>query len=417
MNRIGRIPLEIGLLGLTPALIILLPWDFGPDSTDYRAFMRGNMLSTTVVQLAYVLFAMSRGFSPVAMLTSLPHLALIGLGMLSFSAAWTTLLVAVIPIAAILGAIKFIGHVFFGLALAHQIAGWTPRQRSMIWPVIGFGVATFCMLWLLNIIIYHPTGNDWIRLVPSLTTMRSAGPYALTSFCAGIGLLHFDANRQSRVKLLIAVMLGSLGVALAFWTGTRAAVFAIYMAAATSLVLLPIRRQLVVLSLASTIGGLAVAMVLPSVHPDYGIASIISASMGTGDADISSGRIEIWMNMINKIENRPVLGWGIDQFRFSFPAGEPNIRHPHNGIMQLLFSTGLWGLFAYALLAISFIRHLPRKFMQPHEFASVAFLTGALFYGACDGFFYFTYPIMTFAVAIVCALSEITPPVASDRSD
>lgn len=416
-RRSESIPLGIILIGLTPAIIILLPWDFGPDSTDFRAFMRGNMLSTTVVQFAYVLFAMSRGFSPVAMLTSLPRLALVGFGMLAFSAAWTTVFVAVIPIAAILGVAKFLGHFMFGLALAHQMTGWTQRQRNMIWPAIGIGVATFCLLWLLNIIIYHPKGNDWIRLVPSLTTMRSAGPYALASFCAGIGLLNSSVNRHDRAKLLIAVLLGSLGLALAFWTGTRAAVVAIYLATASSLVLLPIRRHLVVLTLMSTFIGLAVVLALPSVHPAYGITRILTDSARAGADSMSSGRVEIWLNMVDELKHRPILGWGIDQFRFSFPAGEPSIRHPHNGIMQLLFSIGLWGLLAYALLAISFIRNLPKIFTQPYQFASITFIIGALSYGAYDGFFYFTYPIMIFAVAIVCVLSEIRLPAAFDKSD
>lgn len=417
IKRNGPIPLGIVLIALTPAFIILLPWDFGPDSTDFRAFMRVSKLPATIVEFAFVLLAMLRGFSPTAALISLPRLVKVGLGMLTISIVWTTMFVAEMPIAAILGATKFFGHLMFGLALTHQWERWSPHQRDMIWPAIGFGVATFCLLWLVNIILYRPTGNDWVRLVPGLTTMRSAGPYALASFCAGIGFLHLDMDSRIRPNIAIAVLFGSLGLTLAFWTGTRASVVAIYIAVTFSSLWLPVRKQLAVLAVVSTIIGLAIALTLPSVHRAYGVIRLISDSIPAGDVSISSGRVNIWINMIDKLEYRPIMGWGIDQFRYSFPEGTHISRHPHNGMMQLLFSTGLWGLVAHVFLAISFIRHVPRKFSQPYEFASIAFIIGALFYGAYDGFFYFTYPIMIFVVAVVCVLSQIKAPPASDRSD
>lgn len=405
------------MIGLTPAIIILLPWDFGPDSGNFRAFMRVTKLPTTIVEFAFVLFAMSRGFSPAAMLMSLPKLAQVGLGMLAASTVWTTIFVAVMPIAAILGVAKFLGHFMFGLALAHQMTGWTQRQRNMMWPAIGIGVATFCLLWFLNIILYQPSGDDWVRLVPGLTTMRSAGPYALASFCAGIGLLHLKSEGDIRPNMAFAIVFGALGIAIALWTGTRASVVSIFVASVAGCALLPVRRQLAAFALASTAIGLAIALTLPSVHPGYGVARMVNDSTPTNEQSISSGRVEIWVEMIDKIEYRPIMGWGIDQFRYSFAKDETISRHPHNGIMQLLFSMGLWGTFAYVCLALSFVRNLSRRFSQSYQFASIAFIVGALFYGAYDSFFYFTYPIMIFAVAVVCVLSKITPPTASDRSD
>jgi O-antigen ligase len=413
-----RVPLSIALLALTPVIMVLLPWDFGPDSSDYRAFMRMTKLPTTVAELMFVWLAMSRGFAPTSALLALPRLAKLGLAMLAVSVLWTTVFVAAVPTAAFLGSIKFVVHVMFGLAMAHQLTVWTGEQRDLIWPAIGIGVVSFCLLWGVNIVFYHPVGDEWFRLVPTLNTMRSAGHYALAAFCAGIGMLHLKSDgRPDRGHLAGGVFFGSLGLALTFWTGTRAGAIAIFLAAILGSFILPVRRQLLILTLASTVIGLTVAAMLPLVHPFYGIWRMVGASISpVQEYGISSGRVEIWIEMLGKLADRPIMGWGVDQFRFSFAEGEVSIRHPHNGIMQLLFSTGLWGLSAAALIVIAFAKKIPRNINRPDQCASVAYAIGLCAYGGYDGPFYFTYPVMILMIAGACIIAP-PPQSASDRSD
>jgi O-antigen ligase len=267
-------------------------------------------------------------------------------------------------------------------------------------------------------VFYHPVGDDWIRLVPTLNTMRSAGHYALAAFCAGIGMLHVNSdNRPDRLNLAAAIFFGSLGLALAFWTGTRAGAIAVFIAVVLTSAVLPIRRQLLILTLASIVIGLAIAAILPLVHPAYGIWRMVGASISpVGEYGVSSGRVDIWTNMLGKLADRPIMGWGVDQFRFSFAEGEIAIRHPHNGIMQLLFSTGLWGLSASALIAIPYAKKIPRNISQSYQCASLAYAIGICAYGAFDGPFYFTYPVMILMIAGACIIAP-PPQSASDRSD
>lgn len=425
MSAIGRhifvsnkVPLGIVLLGLTPAILILLPWDFGPDSTDFRAFMRVSKLPVAAVEFLFVLLAMSRGFAPIAALSALPQLAKLGLALLSFSALWTTIFVAAVPTAAVLGLVKFFAHLMFGLAMVHEVRRWTVAQRQMIWPAIGLGVISFCLLWGINVLVYHPVGNDWVRLVPSLTTMRSAGPYALASFCAGFAMLHASPDGQvSRFRLAAGVLFGSLGVALACWTGTRAAVVAIFVAAVLTMVIAPIKRSFLVMVFASGLIGATVAVSLPVVHPLYGVERMfVDSTDPRHEMGASSGRVDIWIGMIDKIAYRPVMGWGIDQFQFSFSHTEDSIRHPHNGVMQLVFSTGLWGVFATIMLALSFGSNITRKFTRSYQLSSAAFMIGAISYGMYDGIFYFSYPIMLFMVAGSCLIAAKPHLVANDKS-
>lgn len=418
-ETIKSVPLAVILLGMAPVVMVLLPWDFGSGVTGYRALMRVNSLPVTVLEFMFVLLAITRGFAPVPAILSLPPLAKVGLSMLAIGAVWTTAFVAVLPNMAVIGIIKFFAHVMFSLAFAHQLAAWTTEQRGHIWRAIGMGVVGYCLLWGVNIAFYDPVGNDWISLVPALTNIRWAGFFALASFCAGIGLLKANPDdRTNRPRLTVGIFFCTIGLVLALWTGTRAAVVSIFaVVLLSSLVLAVLRRQLFMLTLISTVIALPIAAALPVVHPAYGIERMIGASLPTTvGADISSGRLEIWGDILDKVMRRPIMGWGIDQLRHSFPEGTPTVRNAHHGILQLLFSAGLWGMLATLLIAIPFVRKTPRTFTHPYQFASVAYLLGALTYGLYDGFFYFTYPVMILLVAAACVIAPKALPPATDTS-
>ena len=412
-----RPPWGIILLAVTPALTILLPWDFGPDSTTFRAFIRTNMLGITIVEFIFVIFAMANGFSPFAALRGLPRLALAGLAMVSVGTLWTTIFVAEFPIMAAIGISKFFAHGLFGLAVAQQISTWTISQRMQIWPAIGLGVVGFCLLWTVNIVFYNPIDNDWLRLVPSLPHVRWAGLYAFSCFCAGIAFIKVNSdNKYNWPILAIGIFFGSLGLAIAFWTGTRAAVLAVFIAVSITVIVVAARRQVLLLTVASIVIGLTVATTLLIVNPVYGIGRIIGAVLPVIDgADVSSGRIQIWTEMLEKISRRPIMGWGIDQFRYSFSEGDFFARHPHNGVMQLIYSSGMWGVCAAVLMLIAFIRAIGSKIDQPYQFAAIAYLVGMTTYGLYDGPFYFTYPIMIWLVAAACLTVPVPPRCASDK--
>jgi O-antigen ligase len=411
------VPLPILLLGLTPIIMVLLPWDFGRDMTPYRGFMRGNSLPVTIIEFIVVLLAMARGFSPVAAIAALPGLTKAGLLLFSIASAWTTIFVAEHPIVAALGGAKLFAHLMFALAIAHQLAGWTDRQRAYIWPAIGLGVLGFCLLWAVNIAFYNPVGDDWIWLVPTLTNIRWVGFFALASFCAGIGFLGAGAgSKLTSYAHLAAIFFGTVGLMIALWTGSRGPLIAIAITVILSSLILGSWRKLAVFVLISSAVATAVAVNLPVVHPNYGVERIIMASQPTeGVAGMSSGRLQIWADTIDKINHRPVEGWGIDQFRYSFEAGSEGYRHPHQGILQLLFSNGLLGAAALMIAVIPLVNHIPRKFGLPYQQAGLAYLLGAAAYGLYDGFFYYTYPVMTMLVALACVLVP-TRTNASDRS-
>jgi hypothetical protein len=180
---------DLALIGLTPAIMVLLAWDFGDDMSSYRGFMRGNSFPVTIVQLIYAIVATRRGFSPVASLFQLPAIAQFGLLLMHVIMLWTALAVAPSSLVALFGIFVIYVHILFWLACNHEAKRWTVDDRRKIWLAIGLGIVAYALLWLINIIAYSPQGEDWMWLVPAVTNIRWIGFFALAGFCGGVGAL------------------------------------------------------------------------------------------------------------------------------------------------------------------------------------------------------------------------------------
>lgn len=407
------------LVGLTPVFMVVLPWDFGNEMTPYRGFMRGNSLSATIIEMLFLLIVMRRGFSPTAAVAALPSMTKAGLLMLLTVILWTTSTVAKEPIAAIFGLVKMFMHLMFCMAFYHQFERLTIFDRNKIWLAIGCGVLAYCVLWLSNILIYHPTGDDWLWFVPALTNVRWAGFFALAGFCAGIGSLSSRADGSHSVhRFLIALSFSTVGLSIAFWTGSRGAVLASLAAAIGPSVFVTARRQIILLSLSAAFLGLIIGWALPIVHQVYGIERIIGTlTPANGLAGLSSGRTEVWAETAQQIWQRPITGWGVDQFTYVGPKTALGLKHPHQAFLQLLFSVGTLGALAMLFIIYPFASAVSIAPKQPYQWAGLAYLSGAIAYGLYDGFFYYTFPVMIFLVSIVCIGRTTSPQSVTDRSN
>jgi O-Antigen ligase len=414
----GRsVPDEVVLLCLTPLLIVLIPWDFGNDLTPWREILRYNSLAVPLIEFFFVGLAITQGFRPARALRLLLPVTKAGLIILMACALWTTLFVAVVPLNAVMGIMKFVAHCLFALAISHMLNLWCEAERNLVWPAIGWGLLGYCFIWWINTAVYRPVGDDWIRLVPGATNVRWVGFFAFTCFCAAIGTLRVQPQQsRNHWRLPLALVFATVAFAVAFWSGTRAAIVANTVAAAVCVVVLPIRRQIFFTTSISLLCGVGIAFALPTVHPAYGFHRIVVASNPVAGLDaISSDRIKIWIEIFGKFIQRPLLGWGIDQLRFTYADQANLVRNPHQAILQVLVSTGLCGLVGYLCLAARFLQSIPRKFTESYQIGGMAYLTGAIAYGLYDGFFYFTYPVMMFIVAAAC-LATPPPSPAVGRS-
>lgn len=71
--------------------------------------------------------------------------------------------------------------------------------------------------------------------------------------------------------------------------------------------------------------------------------------------ETGSGRFELWNATIEKIGERPLLGYGLNQFRMILPStGKASA---HNNILETLISTGVFGLIIYVVFLFSFVKY------------------------------------------------------------
>lgn len=92
--------------------------------------------------------------------------------------------------------------------------------------------------------------------------------------------------------------------------------------------------------------------------------------------ETGSGRFELWDATMNKIEDHPLLGYGLNQFRAVLPSSGK--ASAHNNILETLLSTGLIGLIIYIAFLFSFVVYSikqSRYYKDPFFFLmSIAFI-------------------------------------------
>lgn len=424
-TTVSRTPLSgsslqlLVVVGLTPVLMVLVPWDFGPDMNHYRGFMRGSSLTVTFVEMLFLLIALTRGFSLFAAIRNLPELSKLGAASFLVVAAAGAVLSAKVPVYALIGIAKIVVHALFFLAISREAALGDSRFRRGLWLAAGCGVLGYCLLWLIDIAVYNPKADDWIWLVPALTHVRWVGFFALASFCSGVGTLTLNSAGQIKVtKMMLPLLFMAVGFFLAFWTATRGAMLAILITTIFASYFSRDWKAIAGLTLGAAIIAISIAIALPNVHTAYGLERLLSsAAQGQDVNGLSSNRLQLWIETLQKIGLHPWIGSGIDQFRFLGPEATLGFRHPHQSILQLLFSAGILGMVALTFVVAPLMRLLPTALPSPTEWAAASFLIAGTIYGLHDGFFYYAYPVMLYVMAIAILIKFPAPLSASDRSD
>ncbi len=407
------------LIGCAPVWMVLLVWDFTDQRSAWQIFVRSNSFAIPLIELAFLLIVMARGFSPVQAISDLPKLTKIA------ALAWLTIAATISfrtgsdHLAALIGLMKLFIASLFLLALVALRRNGNGRLFSNIWFGVGCGTVIYAALWLVHIAITTPTGEEWVILVPGVNNVRHIGHFAFSGFFAAIAcLILLRDNNNLLVRWGPPVLLAALSMGLALWPGSRGPTLAI--AAGMAVIWLlgsGFRRQLGLFFGASLILSLGVVALLPVPHPIYGIfgATGVADVEAPAGHDASSGRNELWRQTFEKIEERPWLGWGVEQFSAFGPKDSLGTRHPHNFLLQISFSGGL----VSALLALLIMCSALRYWRWPHGYGiglvGIGGFVGIIVYSMYDGALFFSYPIMIFLLAIASAVKPLEKQPGRDR--
>lgn len=407
------------LVGLAPVFMVLIPWDFGSDMNPYRGFTRGLSLTVPLLEMMFVLFATVQGFSLFAAIRAVPELSKIGFAMLVAVIVAGIASSSKVPIFSLIGLGKITMHALFFLAVRDQINRFDANLRNRYWAAIGVGLLAYWAVWGISILVYEPAGKDWVVLVPGVPHVRSLGFFVLSGFFAGIVTAITGLARESGKQFVLGLVVCTVAMTMGIWTGSRGSLLAIACSFAVILMLDPTNRaRLVYIAAVAAIFGIGASLALPKVHPNYGVERLVSSSTSPNrGTDVSSGRGEMWASTIEKIQERPITGWGVEQFAVSGPEKTLGYKQPHNMILQLLFSTGILGVIAALLIILPFLPRLNWDMTTPDRLAAWGLIIGILTFGLYDAAFYYTYPVMIFLLAVAMVLKPDVQTTATDRSN
>lgn len=408
------------LIGFMPVWMVLLPLDITSDPKNWQIFVRSNHLAVPLVELLFVLIAMLGVFSPFDAIKQLPTLSKIAL--LFWIAV--TCVVSFQPgkddLATFIGILRlFIAALFF-FALISLKDSFGPRFMFSFWQAIGLGFLLYVGLWSLHIYINAPQGDDWVTRIPGVNNVRHTGHFAFAGVIAGLFILIFEGGRGRWSKWALALLFGSIGLGLALWTGSRgpflASLIAIFV---TFCLAVEHRKKIAGFFVLSALAATAVVSLLPIPHPIYGISGATGAAdiAAIDEADASSGRTELWSGTMEKIRERPIFGWGLNQFDTLGPSKPGHFFHPHNFPLQIMFSGGVVSVALVLLMFFPALRRWNWPYTSGSSAAGVGAVVGILVYSLYDGALYFGYPIMIFLIAVASSIAPIATQPDPNKSD
>jgi len=177
--------------------------------------------------------------------------------------------------------------------------------------------------------------------------------FAASILPVGVVLLVLYSNRWARASIAASIVVLMLDVLLAGSEGALLGAVAALAFVAGMSVPWSSRRPLVVLAPATALLVLVVPLLL--------------AFDAWGSASVSSGgttewRAAVWQTSLEMAADRPLLGFGLDQFSVSFPEYRPadfverfgtmGVDAPHNVFLNYLTGLGVIGLLLFAALLV-----------------------------------------------------------------
>jgi O-antigen ligase len=181
--------------------------------------------------------------------------------------------------------------------------------------------------------------------------VRLVGHYAAPAAGLAAGMM---AVSRTPARWGIAFTVATLALALALWTGSRAALIGVGAGLVAGLLFAPSMRR------PRAWGGLAAGLVvawlavssLPAPAPNMGAVRIVASTVQSTDR--TTGRTQLWAHVAKAVAKRPVFGHGEGQMYYV--ARFSNSFHPHNVILQVLLAWGIVGLACVLTLTLYFAR-------------------------------------------------------------
>lgn len=303
-------------------------------------------------------------------------------------------------------------HALFSLALADRLNSSWSEFGSRFLIAAGFGAAAFCvltygMMWTVR----KSDTFDWLTVGIGVSNVRQLAFYGLTSAAVGAGLIASEEPNGTQERPLLSFLLVSIGSGMCFWSGGRAGVGGLGVAIVVAVALAPteLRFRAVLRLLAASGTGLLISNVwIPDAR--YGVSRIFEATFANSDGlnGFTSNRLLMWQQSLELISARPLLGYGLGQFKFLVPSAMNTFTHPHNSLIQFLFQWGIIGTAAVVFMILPAFRKIGSIFKGEgivSEQIALSLLAGHFSMSLIEGNLFHVYPMSIVALALATLAS------------
>lgn len=219
-----------------------------------------------------------------------------------------------------------------------------------IFIIVGL-VGFFHTCVLLNIWFSqdNPKLFNWVNGIPYFSNIRHLADFLSISFiCSFLLFLSAISKRAKFLWFIISISILSC----VFWTGSRAA----YISLIFSVVFLIFFSKNKLINIFFTVFLIVVSVIISLLfqtnNNNLGLFRSANRSIGSDLNDISSGRVELYKNILEWFIYHPVWGNGGEAVKSIGIYQGPNnlIAQAHNSILQILVEFGLMGFFCFLFI-------------------------------------------------------------------
>jgi O-antigen ligase len=308
-------------------------------------------------------------------------------------------------------------HGMFALAVWHLATSdrnfeYTFDRFARVLPgITGLaGLVSMGVIYSIGLSSDYPFGND----IPGFSNIRHSGYIFAPSIALCLGRLA-TMTHQLRTTVLLLV----LNIALCLWFGSRGPFLGLIVGLVVAWILFHEFRHWVfwMRSLFAAITGAILSVIVPS--PDDPTFNALRRFFFGGSADLegfTSGRTEVWKDAIRLIADRPLFGYGGEQFQYVSPAAINIFRHPHDFLLQAIFDWGAIGGGAFLMLLAFGVGSAVKSHQNMTAAGRIALFGAAcmLGYATVDGILFYSFTIAITSVFLLTALVLSRTAAASE---
>lgn len=397
-------------LASLPVLTALLSMPNDGTFARWQMVTRQFWLLAQIFEIATILFALSRGCSITAQITSLskPVKALALLWVINIALATTF---ADEPTAALLSGVKWMLHCLFAISFWYLSKRWSADWATTFANLFSAGTAAFAVLVTSFVVIVGVgTYYDWVLSLPGFPHIRHPGYILMPAIALSTWMIF---RTSGTLRNLHAVFL-AINFGFAIWIGSRGPlmVYALLLLPALLILMRVFTKNRIASGVSGGVAlcvGIFLSQSIPA--PDNGAFNALARFMGSQNRSMesfSTGRTEFWHQTLTAIRQQPWIGHGGNQFREQIAIAQNTFNHPHNSVLQFAYEWGPMGaLSIIALLGILAFRSANATIAHPEENLGMFFAAASMaLFSLIDGVFYYNLPIMLFLICTLGTLNQ-----------